>query len=111
MGSTTESTGFGSSILRGLRIGSHYKMKPPAGSNGVGTVSVSSDKAPLVPSRHVNSPVRNRRPPSDWCFSTYFIFILLGVGHLLPWNFFITAQTVSTVSLICALYWYIVKLN
>lgn len=30
-------------------------------------------------------------PPIDMCMLTYLIFFLHGVGHLLPWNFFITA--------------------
>lgn len=52
--------------------------------------SITEESTPLlVPS----SPSRNR-PPSDWCYTTYFIFYLLGVGHLLPWNFFITANQV-----------------
>ncbi len=34
-------------------------------------------------------------PPPDRCMFTYMIFFLHGIGHLLPWNFFITANLVS----------------
>lgn len=30
-------------------------------------------------------------PPPDTCFLAYIILYLHGIGHLLPWNFFITA--------------------
>ena len=81
------------SPFKGLSNGKHLKMKTKIGSNGV--ESVSEEAAPLMRSAHVNSPIRNRQPPSDLCHATYFIFFLMGVGHLLPWNFFITAQNVS----------------
>ena len=41
----------------------------------------------------------SRGPPSDRCFATYLIFYIFGVGHLLPWNFFITANKVCTVNI------------
>ena len=31
-------------------------------------------------------------PPADTCLFTYLILYLQGIGHLLPWNFFITAK-------------------
>ena len=34
-------------------------------------------------------------PPPDTCFLAYVILYLHGIGHLLPWNFFITAYPVS----------------
>ena len=34
-------------------------------------------------------------PPADTCLFAYIILYLQGVGHLLPWNFFITANEVS----------------
>ena len=34
-------------------------------------------------------------PPADTCLLAYIILYLQGVGHLLPWNFFITANKVS----------------
>ena len=48
-------------------------------------------------------------PPADACLLTYIILYLQGVGHLLPWNFFITASEVSQAhyisrSLCCAGY-------
>ena len=36
-------------------------------------------------------------PPPDTLWLTYIILYIHGVGHLLPWNFFITAYDVSTV--------------
>lgn len=32
--------------------------------------------------------------PKDSCHLAYIIFYLHGIGHLLPWNFFITATQV-----------------
>ena len=34
-------------------------------------------------------------PPADTCLLAYIILYLQGVGHLLPWNFFITANKVG----------------
>lgn len=65
----------------------YHKMKPKVGVERI------SETSPLVPA---HSPTR--RPPSDKFFITYFIFYLLGVGHLLPWNFFITAGKVRRVT-------------
>lgn len=81
---------------RGLNDGvangkNHYhKMKAKIG-NGVESIT---EEAPLLTGPP--SPTRSRPPPPDLCFSTYVIFYLLGVGHLLPWNFFITAKTVGS---------------
>ena len=41
--------------------------------------------------------------PADTCRLAYCIFFLHGVGHLLPWNFFITAQLVRTASVLYTL--------
>lgn len=38
------------------------------------------------------SPLAARRPPDDSYNMVYFIFFLMGIGSLLPWNFFITAK-------------------
>ena len=38
--------------------------------------------------------------PADTCRLAYCIFFLHGVGHLLPWNFFITAQLVRTAAVL-----------
>lgn len=34
----------------------------------------------------------SRQPPKDRWHGAYVIFFLLGIGSLLPWNFFITAK-------------------
>lgn len=44
--------------------------------------------------RHLSSSSYDGEP-KDTCHLTYLIFYLHGVGHLLPWNFFITATLVS----------------
>ena len=38
-----------------------------------------------------------RKPPRDTCWLAYMIFFLHGIGHLLPWNFFITAKQVKII--------------
>ena len=38
---------------------------------------------------------RARLAPKDVCQLAYVVFFLHGIGHLLPWNFFITAQQVK----------------
>lgn len=42
------------------------------------------------------------KPPADTCLLTYIILYLQGIGHLLPWNFFITANEVSRAHYVCA---------
>jgi len=41
------------------------------------------------------------KPPADTCLLTYIILYLQGIGHLLPWNFFITANEVSRAHYVC----------
>uniref|UniRef100_A0A8C0BCP2 Solute carrier family 29 member 3 n=1 Tax=Buteo japonicus TaxID=224669 RepID=A0A8C0BCP2_9AVES len=58
-------------------------MHPPAGS-------FPPDEEPLIEKSTVNR--YSRQKPSDRLHGTYVIFFLLGIGSLLPWNFFITAK-------------------
>lgn len=58
-------------------------MHPPAGS-------FPPDEEPLIEKSTVNR--YSRQKPSDRLNGTYVIFFLLGIGSLLPWNFFITAK-------------------
>lgn len=57
-------------------------MHPAAGS-------FTSDQEPLL-----EDPVgsRSQQKPNDRWHGAYLIFFLLGIGSLLPWNFFITAK-------------------
>uniref|UniRef100_A0A8C2T8Y5 Solute carrier family 29 member 3 n=1 Tax=Coturnix japonica TaxID=93934 RepID=A0A8C2T8Y5_COTJA len=56
----------------------------PAGS------SFPTEEEPLIEEPSVNRAGRPK--PSDHLYGAYVIFFLLGVGSLLPWNFFITAK-------------------
>ncbi len=51
----------------------------------------SIESVPLIP----RVPPAKSEPPPDRCMFTYMIFFLHGIGHLLPWNFFITANMVG----------------
>ncbi|KAL0983712.1 hypothetical protein UPYG_G00131680 [Umbra pygmaea] len=56
------------------------------------------DRAPLLRQHTALPPVANggpltfRRCPGDSYCMVYMIFFMLGIGSLLPWNFFITAK-------------------
>ncbi|XP_054238498.1 equilibrative nucleoside transporter 3 [Indicator indicator] len=52
--------------------------------------SISPDEEPLIEEPSVNRYSQQR--PSDRLHGAYVIFFLLGIGSLLPWNFFITAK-------------------
>ena len=56
-----------------------------------------ADDIVQIRDRSERESLLGRRPsaPSDTCRLAYCVFFLHGVGHLLPWNFFITAQLVS----------------
>lgn len=42
--------------------------------------------------RHPSTPLAVRYSPDDLYNLVYVIFFLMGIGSLLPWNFFITAR-------------------
>ncbi|NXL92061.1 S29A3 protein, partial [Alectura lathami] len=61
-----------------------------AGTMHPAASSFSSEEEPLIEEPSVNRP--SWQKPSDRLNGAYVIFFLLGVGSLLPWNFFITAK-------------------
>ncbi|KAM6956774.1 equilibrative nucleoside transporter 3 [Aplochiton taeniatus] len=60
----------------------HSRMSEDEDSEGQ-----EPDRAPLLP-----KPLASRQCPGDSYCMVYAIFFLMGIGSLLPWNFFITAK-------------------
>ncbi|KAA0717568.1 Equilibrative nucleoside transporter 3 [Triplophysa tibetana] len=54
--------------------------------------NMGGDTSPLLSRQHPAGLLADRRPPEDSYNMVYFIFFLMGIGSLLPWNFFITAK-------------------
>ncbi|XP_008052946.1 equilibrative nucleoside transporter 3 [Carlito syrichta] len=53
--------------------------------------SLRADQEALLEKR-LNQPPPGLQRPEDRCNGTYLIFFSLGIGGLLPWNFFVTAK-------------------
>lgn len=53
---------------------------------------VGGDTSPLLTRQQPAGSLADHRPPVDSYNMVYFIFFLMGIGSLLPWNFFITAK-------------------
>ncbi|KAJ8248199.1 hypothetical protein GJAV_G00239430 [Gymnothorax javanicus] len=59
------------------------------GDVGCGDGVDAGDGTPLLQSEH---GAFSQQPPKDTYCMVYAIFFMLGIGSLLPWNFFITAK-------------------
>ena len=71
-----------------VRVALHPHMSEDEEAEGQGP---DVDRAPLLP-KHPTGPLAVRHSPEDSYCMVYAIFFLMGIGSLLPWNFFITAK-------------------
>ncbi|KAJ8359842.1 hypothetical protein SKAU_G00163670 [Synaphobranchus kaupii] len=74
--------------LNSLYVPSVYEDGEAGGGDG----DEAGDGTPLLPADHPPSPLATLQRPEDTYCMVYGIFFLLGIGSLLPWNFFITAK-------------------
>ncbi|XP_064172890.1 equilibrative nucleoside transporter 3 [Anguilla rostrata] len=79
--------------IRGSLNSSYVPTAPPPayedGEAGGSDGDDAGDGTPLLPAEH---PLASHQRPEDTYCMVYAIFFLLGIGSLLPWNFFITAK-------------------
>ncbi|KAJ8418058.1 hypothetical protein AAFF_G00137670 [Aldrovandia affinis] len=67
--------------------------QPPMSEDGEAEGSDEmEDGTPLLRGEQPAGPLGTRRHPDDAYCMVYAIFFLMGIGSLLPWNFFITAK-------------------